>query len=220
MRKRNIYKDIVFFVLGCFFIGQLVNIINFWMQQQNSYDLILQSESELSEAVIKEMEKINGLYQFTPACSCNLNFKLEEYTMEGNLTGIELESYSLKWKSLQEKITLGNTPILFFGKDIFASFVDNNGNAPGRSQIAEWLERYQELELTITDEEGQIWKGKISGILKKPAGVIYMGREQMQEIFNRSAKTTGGLAKIQGHQNMKQAQELLSAAGFAAELIE
>lgn len=220
MRKRNVYKDIVFFVLTCFSIIQSVNLVNFWMQQQKSYNLVLQSESELSEAIVKEMEKITGLYQFTPTCSCNLSFKLEEYTMDNGLTGIELDDYPLQWKSLQEKTVLGNTLILFLGKDVFASFVDSNGNSPGRSQTAEWIERYQELELAVTDQKGQTWTGKISGILKKPAEGIYMDMGQMQEIFQKSAKTTGGLAKIQGHQNMKQAQEILSAAGFASELIE
>ena len=220
MRSHNIYKDIVFFAVGLVFIIQIVNFIDFWMKHQKSYDLKLQSESELSEAIVKEMKKINGLYQFTPAYTCNLSFQLEEYTMDSNLTGIDLEDYSLQWKSLQQEIILANTPILFFGKDVFASFVDNNGNGPGRSQIAEWMERYQELELTITDGKGQTVKGKISGILKEPAQEIYMGKEQMQEIFHGSAKTTGGLAKIQGQQNMKQAQELLSAAGFVAEHIE
>ena len=197
MRKRNVYKNIVFFAVGLVFIIQIVNFIDFWMKQQKSYDLKLQSESELSEAIVKEMKKINGLYQFTPAYTCNLSFQLEEYTMDSNLTGIDLEDYSLQWKSLQQEIILANTPILFFGKDVFASFVDNNGNGPGRSQIAEWMERYQELELTITDGKGQTVKGKISGILKEPAQEIYMGQ-----------------------QNMKQAQELLSAAGFVAEHIE
>lgn len=220
MKKRNVYKDIVFFALACFFMIQSVNFINFWVQQQKSYDLILQSESELTEVTVKEMEKITGLYQFTPTCSCNISFKLEEYTMDCDLTGIDLEDYPIQWKSVQERIFLGNTLALFFGKDVFASFVDHHGNAPGRSQIAEWMERYQELELTVTDPKGQTWTGKISGILKKPAQGICMDSGQMQEIFEKSAKTTGGLAKIQGQQNMKQAEEILSEAGFFTEYIE
>lgn len=102
MRSHNIYKDIVFFAVGLVFIIQIVNFIDFWMKQQKSYDLKLQSESELSEAIVKEMKKINGLYQFTPAYTCNLSFQLEEYTMDSNLTGIDLEDYSLQWKSLQQ----------------------------------------------------------------------------------------------------------------------
>ena len=220
MEKRNVYKDMVFFVLACFSMIQLVNIMNFWMQQQKSFNLILQSESELTEATVKEMEKITGLYQFTPAYSCNLSFQLEEYTMDSDLTGINLDDYPLQWKSMQDKMVMGNTLALFFGTDVFASFVDHNGNAPGRSQIVEWIERYQELELTVADQKGQVWKGKISGILEKPAQEIYMDRGQMQKIFDKSAKTTGGLAKIQGQQNMKQAREILSEAGFVAEHIE
>ncbi len=57
MRSHNIYKDIVFFAVGLVFIIQIVNFIDFWMKQQKSYDLKLQSESELSEAIVKEMKK-------------------------------------------------------------------------------------------------------------------------------------------------------------------
>lgn len=217
MKNRNIYKDIVFLAISCLFIVLTVRAADFWLQQQKSYEITIQSQTELTEAVVKELAKIEGLYQFTPSSCCNVTLALDEYTLETTLTGIDLARYPLKWKSAQEEIVLGNSPVLFLGQEAFASFADNNGNAPGRSRISGWMEKYQDLELTVTDESGRERRGKIGGILEKPMFGIYMSRNQMQEIYAVSAKTTGGCAKIQGKRNLQQAQELLSRAGFSVE---
>lgn len=217
MKNRNIYKDIVFLAISCLFLTLTVRAADFWFQQQKSYEIIIQSQTELTDTVVKELAKIEGLYQFTPSSSCNVTLALDEYTLETSLTGIDLTNYPLKWKSAQKEVVLGNSPVLFFGKETFASFADNNGNAPGRSRISAWMENYQDLQLTVTDESGRERRGKIGGILEKPLSGIYMSRNQMQKIYTISAKTTGGCAKIQGKRNLQRAQELLSDAGFQVE---
>lgn len=217
MRKRNIYKDIVFLVIGCAFVFWSVQGIGFWFRQQETYDIVLQSQGELTEDTIKEMGKIEGLYQFTPLLSCNVTVRLQEYTWETALTGIDMQSYPLNWKAVQEEMVLGNTPFLLFGEEAFASFADSNGNAPGKSRIEKWVETYRELELTVTDESGRERGAKIGGILEKPASGVFMQQKQMQEIYGESAKATGGCAKVQGEQNAQKARELLSGAGFMTE---
>lgn len=217
MGKRNIYKDIVFIAVGCLFLMLTVRAGDFWMQQQRSYEIILQSQSELTEEIVEEIGKIEGIYGFTPISSCNVKIRLQEYALETSLAGIEISNYPLKWKAAQEEISLANTPILFFGQEAFASFTDNNGNGPGKSRIAEWVEKYQELQLTVTDEHGRERRAQIGGIVEEPSSGIYIGQSQMQGLYRASAKTSGGCAKIQGERNMQKAKEILSGAGFLVE---
>lgn len=217
MRTRNIYKDIVFLAIGCAVVFWTVQAVGFWFRQQEAYDIVLQSQTELTEDVVKEIGKIEGLYQFTPLISCNVTVRLEEYTWETALTGIDFEGYPLVWNAAQEEMVLGNTPFLFFGEEAFASFADSNGNAPGKSRIAKWVESYRELELTVADESGKERGAKIGGILEKPTSGLFMEQKQMREIYGELAKATGGCAKVQGEQNAQKARELLSGAGFMAE---
>lgn len=217
MRDRNIYKDIVVLAVCCLFVTLIVYGVNVWMRQQKSYEISVQSEMELTEDIVKEIGKLEGLYAFVPASSCNVKLCLEEYTLETQVLGIDLGSYPLKWKQAQEEITLGNTSVLFFGQEIFSAFVDDHGNSPGKSEIAQWMEQYPELELTVIDDKDREHGAKVGGILEEPSTGVYMSRNQMQEIYSASTKTTGGLAKIRGERNMQKAKELLSNAGFQVE---
>lgn len=216
MRNRNIYKDIVFLAAGGIITALLVWAGMFWIQQQKSYDFTIQSQAELTEEVVKQLAKIEGLYQFIPSLTCNVTLRLDEYTLETSLIGVEIEQYPIKWKSVQEEIVLGNSPVLFFGQEAFGSFADDNGNAPGRSKISGWVENYQDLELVVTDERGRERRGSIGGILEQPSSSIYISGNQMQEIY-ASSRITGGSAKIQGYRNMQKARELLSGVGFQVE---
>ncbi len=106
---------------------------------------------------------------------------------------------------------------MVFGQEAFQGFADVNGTAPGKSQVLEWISRYQELELNLAQESGQELRGKISGILEEPSAGIYMDWEQMREIYGKSVKITGGVVKIRGKQNMEKAREILEGSGFLVE---
>ncbi len=214
MGKRNRYKDIVFCLLGIAMVFLLATWGEFWMQQQKSFAFIIQADTQLQESVIQELDKIEGLYEFIPFSSCRVTIKLEEYTLDAVVTGIDLERYPLKWKDVQGEISMGNTPLFFWGKDSFSLFVDSYGNSPGKSQISEWMGKYQELQVSAANEKGQTWIGRISGILTMPSEGIYMDRSQMQKIFYQEAATNGGCVKIVGQQNMQNAKDILSAGGF------
>ncbi len=217
MRKRNVYKDIVCIAVGCLLLVLAVWAGDFWMRQQKSYEILIQSQSELTKGIVEELGKIEGLYGFTAVSSCDVKIRLEEYALEASLTGIDVSSYPLKWKSAREEISLGNTPILFFGQESFAAFTDSNGNGPGRSRIAEWVRDYQDLQLTVAGEDGRERSAKIGGIVETPSSGIYIGDKQMAALYGASARVSGGCARIQGYRNMQKAKELLSGAGFEAE---
>ncbi len=217
MKERNIYKEIVFGAMGCMLIALAVQAVKFWLAQQKVYEIMIQSQTELTEGTVKELAKIEGLYQFNPMSSCQVTLRLDEYTLEATLTGIEIDRYPLSFQAAQEEIVLGNTPVLFLGKEAFAAFVDSNGNGPGKSRIAQWTEKYQDLELAIADEGGKGRGAKIGGILAQPVAGIYIDGKQMQSLYGEFAETYGGCAKIQGRRNMEKAQEILSGAGFRVE---
>lgn len=217
MEKRNIYKDLVCFFVAFILIVWTVQGINFLKDQRKTYSFEIQSQRELTESVTEELKKIAGLYEFTPVSSCNLTLQLEEYTMEKVITGIDLKSYPLHWKSAQEKFQRGTAPVLFFGSEAFLGFADMNGNGPGKSQIKEWSRRFQELEVKLIQESGQEIKGKIAGILEEPSAGIYIEAGQLQALYNNSVKITGGVVKIQGKQNMEKARKILEEGGFLIE---
>lgn len=219
MRNRNIYKDIVMLAAWCLCIAAIVQAAGFWLRQQKSYGLSLQSGTELTEGIVKEIGKIEGVYAFIPISSCNVKLRLEEYEMETQVLGIDLDSYPLKWKQAQEEFTLGNTVVLFFGQETFSAFADEYGNCPGKSEIAQWMEQYKELELKVTDDGGRERPAKIGGILAEPSAGLFMSGSQMQEIYQPVARTSGGCAKIRGEKNLQRAKELLSGAGFQIEEI-
>lgn len=217
MKNCNIYKDIIICAVLCVLAVLLVKMGKAYMLEQKTYGFTIQSETELTANIVKEFQNISGICQFEPADSVSVTIKLDEYTLETVLFGVDLEKYPLKWQDAGEKIVLGNTSALFFGKNVFSGFADKNGHNPGKNQIETWIERYQELDVTLTDETGRVRKAEISGILKEPENRIYMERTQMQELFKEMVQTTNGYMEIYGYQNTKKAKELLESSGFFVE---
>lgn len=217
MRKRNLYKDIVMLAVGVLCLWLSLYVVDFWLRQQRSYEMPIRLEADLTEEMVKEIGKIEGVRAFTPFLSCNSKIRLQEYTLETQVLGIDLNSYPLKWKQAQEEITLGNTAVLFVGRETFSAFADDHGNSPGKSEIAQWMGRYQELELTLTDDKGRERKASIGGIMEEPSNGLYMSGKQMQELYPAFARKTGGCVKIRGEENMQRAKEILSGAGFLVE---
>ncbi len=214
MGKRNIYKDIVItgvLVLCIFF---LAGKAKGWRQAQELCGMSMQSGSDLTAETIEELEKLPGMVLFLPTDVAIGKLELEGYTLETEIMGICLEEYPLQWETAQPQIRLGNTPMLFLGKECFASFQDQYGHAPTKSQIEKWQQDYPQLELTLTDENGHSQSARICGILKSPAAKICMEKVQLQENFGQLSHARGGYLQIQGRQNAKKAQDLLESAGF------
>lgn len=217
MKNRNIYKAMVMCFLICIAAVLLIRLGKAYAMEQKSYGFTMASETELTEETASELKNIAGILKFEPVYTIMVTIELEEYTMQAELKGIELTEYPLKWKSLQKEFSMGNTPVLFLGENSFASFTDKNGNSPGKSEIEWWEENYAELSLYLTDEKGNVRKGKICGILKSPENIICMEQSQMKEVFGKSASATGGYMQISGYENWKKAKEVLQNAGFIVE---
>lgn len=214
MRKRNIYRDIVILAVLCFLIFSLWKLVEFWQKERNIYRFSIQSDSDLTQSMADEFQNISGLLRFDSVDTVRVTAKLEDYEMEAELYGCNLEEYPLKWQKSDRKILMNNTPSLFFGADSFSFFADKYGFCPDKGKIKKWIENYQDLTLIVVDEEGRKIEAKVCGILKEPGDKIYMDKGQMEEIFQDSACTLGGYMEISGYQNKKKAREILENAGF------
>lgn len=212
MKERNYYKMIVIGAAVCLVLANLVRFCREYQRAQQYYRVTIARETELTEDMVSELQKLTGIRRFEAIASVPVTIELEGYTLHTELMGIDLMQPSLKWERTEE-VFLGDMPILFWGTDCFSAFVDANGRAPGKGQITEWIETYRALSITITTEDGTIQKAGIGGILKEPQGNVYMQQKKMKEIFADS-KVTGGHLEIQGYQNTKKAKTILETGGF------
>lgn len=217
MKGRNLYKDIVIGGVLVFLAVFCVNLWKDYRKEQQTRGFYIQRDRELTEKTAEQLRNISGLCRFEPSSSVRVTLQLEEFTLETGLTGVDLESYPLEWKKVDETFSPGNTSALFFGKDMFQMFSDKHGYSPDNGQIKIWMDEYQNLTLSITDEKGHVKKGRISGILKHPAEGIFMDKRQMEEIFRQSCQATGGYLEVYGYRNMKKARDELEGGGFLVE---
>lgn len=214
MRKHNFYKDAVLCLIVLLLAAAVQAKIKQCQKEQKLYHFTAASQTAWTQKDVAELKKLSGLLKFQPVTSVNAVIKLGSYTLETELKGICLEEYPIRLQSSEHTYALGNTPLLFIGKDCLASFADPHGNAPGKSELASWTRNYQTLALTITDDAGNIKNARIGGILKEPRSFICMEQTQMQTIWGRTVQMNEGYIEIQGYQNMKHAKEVLEGCGI------
>lgn len=230
MEEHNIYKSIVTGAILCLLLFCTVRQLQNFSREQKTYGFTLQAGSELTEDIVAELKKLPGIRCFEPVQTVTATICLNQYSMETELTGINIDSSLLRWKNVEKTITLSNTPALFFGKNVFSHFSDKNGYAPEKSQIEAWLQNYQELEVTlilpdgikrslegvtlILPEDHCTKKARICGILEEPADQICMDKQQSTALFGHSVHILGGYMRINGYQNMKEARKSLEETGF------
>ncbi len=123
MKKRNVYKDIVVFAVICLVLSSMIQIVKKYQKEEKSYGFTIMADREIQTDVVKEFEKIKGLTRFEPYTEIPVTIRLGNYILETNLTVADIEDYPLEWKVVDEKIVLGNTPVLFMGEDSFFGWV-------------------------------------------------------------------------------------------------
>lgn len=217
MQQRNIYKDIVLLGVLAFGLVFLSGKAKEWMREQKLYGLAIQAGADLTVDTVEEFGNISGLVRFEPVATANVTVTVGNFSMETELSGIDLESYPLVWEESAGEAPLGNTAILFLGVGCFDGLTDSLGYSPGRSQVEKWKQGYLELDVILTDENGRERDAKICGLLKEPGNKICMEKRQLTELFGGSARTKGGYMELYGYQAAEQAKKLLEGAGFLVE---
>lgn len=109
---------------------------------------------------------------------------------------------------------MGNTAILFMGESCFELFAGSNGKHPGNSEIREWIENYNEIEVMLTDELGETKKAKIGGIIDSSDNYVYMEQSQMNTVYKDTVQENEGYVEIFGYSNMKYAKEAFEGGGI------
>lgn len=219
MKKRNIYKDIVWLAVFCIFLSKGIGWGKAYRKEQKNYGFHIQADQDLTADIIEEFRKLSGILSFEPADTVTVTIQIGSYTLDTEIAGLDLEEYPLKWqrlsgRSTQTTISMGNLPVLFFGKEAFSSFADARGYPPLKSQVEKWMAQYETLELMVTDENGRERQAKICGILSRPGDKICMDKAQMKEVFGNSSHTAGGFMEIHGYKNMEKVRGILESAGF------
>ncbi len=217
MKERNVYRDLVLAAVVLFVLVYARGRVRLWAREQKTYGFAVQSQSELTGSVVGEFAKLLGLTQFLPTASVQATLRLEEYTMETELAGVYLEEYPLQWETAGERALLSNTAALFLGKESFAAFTDKSGHGPTKGRIAQWMEHYEEISVSVLDETGKERKAKIFGILKEPGEIVCMDKGQMEEIFEGVCRVRGGIMQVHGYRNAQAAKQALEQAGFLVE---
>ncbi len=135
MRKRNLYKDIVHGAAILLLAAVCFHVYKDYQKEHNLYRVTIQSGQELTGKDAEKLQNITGLVRFEPVSSAAVTLKMEGYTLETRLDGVDLETYPLDWKKTEGEVSLGNTAALFLGEDVFQAFLDQHGFAPNQGQI-------------------------------------------------------------------------------------
>ena len=217
MEGRNRYKDLVMGLLAAAFAIAAIWQAEDFFKEHRAYEFFVWEDESLSKETVEQFQKLSGIQSFLPIGRTSVTLKLGTYVVETELTGIELTKCRFQWETPPKEAALSHTPALFLGKELFFGFSDPNGFPPTKGQVEQWIAEYETLALTVTDEGGRERKATVCGILKQPEAAAYMEKGQMEDIFSRRIRTTGGRMKIYGFRNMEKAREILEAAGFQVE---
>ena len=217
MKEKNVYRIIVWAgVAGLavwFFWGKLEA---YWIEER-IYGMRVFAERDLTEEILEEFQKLPGLCSFEPVWTVTVTVVLDSFSMEGVLEGVEMEKEEFRFSSFSKEVCFGNTLILLVGEEFFDSLADKDGNPPLKSQSDRWRAKFEELEVTVTDESGEERKAKIGGILEEQGNRIFVDCGQMREAFGKKTRVKGGYIQVFGQRNLKKTRKVLEGAGFLAE---
>ena len=96
MKKRNIYKDIVWFAVFCIFITKGIGWGKEYVKEQKNYSFHIQTEQDLTADIIEEFRKLSGILSFASVDTVPVTIRLGSYTLDTEIAGLDLKEYSLK----------------------------------------------------------------------------------------------------------------------------
>lgn len=163
------------------------------------------------EAFLKEAEKLPGIRSVTPVVSLNVQLKIEEYSMEAELFGVELTDLYYQAEMVSD-IVLGRTPALLIGKEALLGLSDTNAHPISEKRLNQLLQDYQELSIiaSFLDRPEQTISCKVAAILKEPADRIYFSIDQaktLAEQYRQPFSIKEVLLTVKGETNFRKAKE-------------
>lgn len=137
----------------CFVIG-LFCIIAFFAarllgktrtEKQICQSIVSLENFSYEEEFLKEAEKIRGIHSITPVIKIPVRLRVEDYTMDTVLYGVDLEALQMTAAKTAET-EVGSAPVLLLGKESLSGMTDHNGHSLSEKKQKEFLTWFQELE--------------------------------------------------------------------------
>lgn len=197
-------------------LGTVLYLAGFLMLEYQEEEKVFQDIADLNgikydEAFLKEAEKLKGICSLTPLLELNVRLKIDDYTMETTLCGVDLEELRLKG-NIQDDIQAGNTPVLLLGEKALSGLTDRNGHTASEEQQQKFLKGYENLNIyycaDCTPGEEKWLPCRVAGVLASPAEGIYLPYFQAESLAAQNglpASVEKVLLVIKGKTNREKA---------------
>ncbi len=157
--------------------GSLIKSVH--SQKKICQSIVPLGKYEYTASLLKQAVKIPGLRSITPVCEIAVSLRVDGYTMDTVLIGVDTSEFLMSVKDAQEAI-LGNAPALLIGEKSLSGLTDANGSAASEKRQKEILEHYGELT----------WEYCLNGTGMETSGSVKMtGAAQSKE--GRSGTVSG-----------------------------
>ena len=141
------------FLMLCFVIG-LFCLLAFFAtrllgkartEKQICQSIVSLENFSYEEEFLKEAEKIRGIRSITPVIKIPVRLRVEDYTMDTVLYGVDLEALQMAAAKTAET-EVGSAPILLLGKESLSGMADHNGHSLSEKKQKEFLTWFQKVE--------------------------------------------------------------------------
>lgn len=210
-----------YFLMVCLLTGSILvlccSLLWSRTEERRSYQFIADLDGmEYDGSFLEKAGKIRGVCQISPVLEIPIRLKMENYTMDTVIKAVDMEVFDKKVQYARE-VPLGNTPVLFLGKDSLAGMRDSNDHSISEKQKKKFLENYADLKVeyavpsAVSDEqagEDEHWSSCIvAGIFSSPADGIYLPYSQSSALYgNAERPEVKALLTVRGRDNFEKVQ--------------
>lgn len=117
-------------------------------QHQKMLDL---GEISYDERFLEEIQKMEGFLSVSPVYEIPVRLRWGDYTTDTTFTAVDMEEFQMTGNA-PEEISLGNTPVLFMGKDALNGLTDSNGHTISQKGLKKLKASSEELEYCLQEE--------------------------------------------------------------------
>ena len=114
-------------------------------------EIVELGELSYDEAFLDEISKAEGFLSVSPVYEIPVKLRWEAYTMDAIFTAVDMKEFQMTGNA-PEEISLGNTPVLFIGKDALNGLTDSYGHTISQNGLKKLKASSEELEYCLQEE--------------------------------------------------------------------
>lgn len=114
-------------------------------------EIVELGELSYDEAFLEEISKAEGFLSVSPVYEIPVKLRWEDYTMDATFTAVDMKEFHMTGNA-PEEISLGNTPVLFIGKDALNGLTDSYGHTISQNGLKKLKASSEELEYCLQEE--------------------------------------------------------------------